>query len=476
MEENKFYNIKEFKYIIDVSNINRSAYDREIKNAIAEYKMVETQTTSLENLIEKLEEEIAKTSIKDEYEQMVSNKTNLIDKLIKAKMLSSVKATVLKNLYFKDYKLKELVKNIQLYNDNLTEINKIIKQYNYDIIYDEKNTESIVSIKNFKDYISKIINFDDESITVGIDLNTLKKYYNKLSDIENYYTCCVVKKKLKTDDDYKATDINDFIFIDVDSNLNSVKAYNTNKHINEYNYKETNATKPKHCFESGNIDYIVYCEQVSGNIVRRHKPKHTHKIKRVRKAARFDKIKKSIRKNFRKVVAGLLVGVTMIGMSTFGVGLSSNNKATDTNSAVVSTNIEYSKEETKCDESYNNIINVDNIRDVSTNKSMEASEIDITIGTKVEVNGNIYINSNDAYNEENGLDATYSKNDEREVSLIAYRNSDGNTCIVNKDNKEKINELKKLKYEVISYCLDNNTHNVDNEGWYNVDNVKMLSR
>ena len=35
-----------------------------------------------------------------------------------------------------------------------------------------------------------------------------------------------------------------------------------------------------------------------------------------------------------------------------------------------------------------------------------------------------------------------------------------------KDNKDKIDKLKQLKYDVVAYCLD--------DGWYNKDDVKVL--
>ena len=69
----------------------------------------------------------------------------------------------------------------------------------------------------------------------------------------------------------------------------------------------------------------------------------------------------------------------------------------------------------------------------------------------------------------------YPISDEREVSLIYYMNSEGDTELISNDNKEKIAELKKLKYDLVAYCLDNITQNIG-EGWYNVDDVKVLEK
>ena len=60
----------------------------------------------------------------------------------------------------------------------------------------------------------------------------------------------------------------------------------------------------------------------------------------------------------------------------------------------------------------------------------------------------------------------YSISNEREVSLIYYKNNNGDTVLISEDNKDKIEELKQLKYDVVAYCLD--------DGWYNKDDVNVL--
>lgn len=438
MEENKFYNIKTLSYVIDNSCIDINIYDDEMKKASAEYKKINDEITSFEQSIEQSNKDITEASLKkdkEEVERLESNKTIFLNKILKHKMILNAKESVLAKLKFKDIGLKELIKNIDRYNKYLNEVNEIIKQYNYDIIYNEKNISDITVLSKFKECISRITNFNDENIETGIDIDILRNYYTRVSNIDAYYTSGVINKRLEVTDDYQEIDINGFIF---DINEPGIV---TNK-------------KKENSHEIGDIDYIVYCEQVSGNIVRKHKPRNTHKIKRVRKASKFDKIKKSIRKNFRKVVAGLLVGATMIGASVIGVGFDKkDNTATNNNdNAVVDT--------------------VDVITKIQ-DKNEEEEKIDV--GSKVSVDGDIYINADNAFNKEDGMQAIYSSSDEREVSLIYYKNTAGDTCIVSKDNKTKIKELEKLKYDVVAYCLNNNTHNINNEGWYNVDNVKVLS-
>ena len=144
----------------------------------------------------------------------------------------------------------------------------------------------------------------------------------------------------------------------------------------------------------------------------------------------------------------------MIGASVIGVGFDKkDNTATNNND--------------------NAVVDIVDVITKIQDKNEEEEKIDV--GSKVSVDGDIYINADNAFNKEDGMQAIYSSSDEREVSLIYYKNTAGDTCIVSKDNKTKIKELEKLKYEVVAYCLNNNTHNINNEGWYNVDNVKVLS-
>ena len=269
MEEKKFYNIKTFSYIIDDSCIDYNIYEEEIKNASVEYQKIKDQIAMFDQLIELSNKEIAQANLKqdkEKKEKYESDKLFFIDKLIKQKMILNAKGSILSKLKFKDISLKELKKNIDRYNKRLNKINEMIKQYNYDIIYNEKNISDITVLSKFKESISRIVNFVDDKIETGIDLNTLKKYYNKVSDIDAYYKNDVITKKLKTDEDYKVIDINGFIF-----DINENDSIDSKKKKSKRNTDDEILKSKPSDDEIGDIDYIVYCEQVSGNIVRRHK-------------------------------------------------------------------------------------------------------------------------------------------------------------------------------------------------------------
>ena len=99
-------------------------------------------------------------------------------------------------------------------------------------------------------------------------------------------------------------------------------------------------------------------------------------------------------------------------------------------------------------------------------KELHIQDTEITIGTRVSASSDIYINATDAYNKENSMTPYYPISKEREVCLIYYKNNDGNTVLISEENKDRIEELKQLKYDVVAYCLD--------DGWYNIDDVKVL--
>ena len=319
-------------------------------------------------------------------------------------------------------------------------------------------------ISNFKSKLYNIIYFDYSNINVNIDINALKKQYNSLSNIENYYNTNHKGNKLKTDEDYKVTDCDDFIFID-----------SKNKSIKSRDYSSNNVV--------GDLDYIAYCDEIS------NKKRIRHKIKKIRKSSRWNKIKKSLKKNIRKVIAGLLVGVTMFGVSTIPTGfdLKNNNdlnKKISTSDSASVDNMTSKVEETTfvqvTDEDLNNINKDfadekvdDNKESVTIKKELHTQDTEITIGTSVSASSDIYIDAKDAYNKESGMTPYYPVSDERKVSLIYFKNSDGDTVLISEDNKDKIDELKQLKYDVVAYCLDNVKHNAS-EGWYNKDDVKVL--
>ena len=60
------------------------------------------------------------------------------------------------------------------------------------------------------------------------------------------------------------------------------------------------------------------------------------------------------------------------------------------------------------------------------------------------------------------------------ISAIAYsKNGSTDYVTVTKDNKNKIEELKQLKYNVVAYCVSNDSKNIEYEGWHNINDIKV---
>ena len=463
MEELKYLNVKEFSYRISINDDISNIYNEKIESLRSKIINIKEEIYLMEQLISLSDEEIKKSKSKDDYNTLASDKEYFKKTLSNYRMLINAYGTALNQLFLKKNKLNELLLDIRYYNGNLDSINKIIKQYNYDIVYEKKNIKDINKISDFKNKLYNIFSYNYGDINVNIDNNKLKNEYDKLVDIEKYYQSALDKNnKLKADVDCKEADTNDFIF------MSSIK--DDKKALIDYDISENNDYS----------DFIWFNDYKSNK-------KKNHKITKIRKASKWGKIKKSLKKNIGKVIAGLLAGITMIGISTITAGYDKkisdniNSKSISTIDSVnedVKVNIEKNIIEDITSNSVDNEIEYAQPSN-SFNSNIDA-EIDekednkeITIGTKVSATNDIYINATDAYNKENSMTTYYPISDEREVSLIYYQNSEGDTELISNENKEKIAELKKLKYDVIAYCLDNVTQNIG-EGWYNVDDVKVL--
>ena len=438
MEEVRFLNTKEFTYHIDIDDMITNLYDEKIKGISNRINSIKEDMDLYEKLISLSDVEMKNASDSFDYNTLVRDKEYFINVYINYKNMLISLGTVLNKLYYKKKQLNALVENINYYNNSIGSINKIIKQYNYDIIYNEKNIDDFSILSSIKNKLYNIIYFDYSDINANVDIIKLKKEYNSLSNIESYYNTEHKSNKLTVDDDYKASDCNDYVFINNENKSN--------------NYASNNVI--------GDLDYIAYCDELSG------KKRIRRKIKTIKKSSKWNKIKNSVKKNIGKVIAGLLAGITILGVSTVTAGFDLKNSNDDFNTKTVSTIDSVSSNEkiTKIEDSTIDTKKTKiNSKQHINNTSVKE---EITIGAKVSGSSNIYINATDAYNKENSMTPYYSISNEREVSLIYYKNNNGDTVLISEDNKDKIEELKQLKYDVVAYCLD--------DGWYNKDDVKVL--
>lgn len=438
MEEVRFLNTKEFTYHIDIDDMITNLYDEKIKEISNKINSIKEDMDLYEKLISLSDVEMKNASDSFDYDTLVKDKEYFINVYINYKNMLISLGTTLNRLYYKKKQLNALVENINYYNNSIGSINKIIKQYNYDIIYNEKNIDDFSILSSIKNKLYNIIYFDYSDINANVDIIKLKKEYNSLSNIESYYNTEHKSNKLTVDDDYKASDCNDYVFINNENKSN--------------NYASNNVI--------GDLDYIAYCDELSG------KKRIRRKIKTIKRSSKWNKIKNSVKKNIGKVIAGLLAGITILGVSTITAGFDLKNSNDDFNTKTVSTIDSVSSNEkiTKIEDSTIDTKKTKiNSKQHINNTSVKE---EITIGTKVSGSSNIYINATDAYNKENSMTPYYSISNEREVSLIYYKNNNGDTVLISEDNKDKIEELKQLKYDVVAYCLD--------DGWYNKDDVKVL--
>ena len=438
MEEVRFLNTKEFTYHIDIDDMITNLYDEKIKEISNKINSIKEDMDLYEKLISLSDVEMKNASDSFDYNTLVRDKEYFINVYINYKNMLISLGTTLNRLYYKKKQLNALVENINYYNNSIGSINKIIKQYNYDIIYNEKNIDDFSILSSIKNKLYNIIYFDYSDINANVDIIKLKKEYNSLSNIESYYNTEHKSNKLTVDDDYKASDCNDYVFINNENKSN--------------NYASNNVI--------GDLDYIAYCDELSG------KKRIRRKIKKIKRSSKWNKIKNSVKKNIGKVIAGLLAGITILGVSTVTAGFDLKNSNDDFNTKTVSTIDSVSSNEkiTKIEDSTIDTKKTKiNSKQHINNTSVKE---EITIGAKVSGSSNIYINATDAYNKENSMTPYYSISNEREVSLIYYKNNNGDTVLISEDNKDKIEELKQLKYDVVAYCLD--------DGWYNKDDVKVL--
>ena len=186
MDESKFLNIKEFTYRIEIDDSINTIYDEKVKSISNRLNSIKEDVDLYEKLISLSDSEMKNAKSMNDYNTLVSDKEYFINVLTNYKNMLIGLGTILNQLCFKKNKLNKLISSIHYYNDNLESINGIIKQYNYDIIYNEKNISELSLISGFKNKLYNIIYFDYSNINANIDINRLKKEYNSISNIENY--------------------------------------------------------------------------------------------------------------------------------------------------------------------------------------------------------------------------------------------------------------------------------------------------
>lgn len=464
---NDYSDLKEFKLNDNSFCFNNfiSTIDNNIKSLKDKISDLEEELSLSKQLIALANRELLDLPVsnKKEIAVLVSDKNFFVGEVERLNCDMNKQNKALKELI----SIKKQVECLlEIYKNNFNKINEIIKYHNANI-----NTENInysnnylADVKMYKNNILSIIEkkkllakvVDTEMISVDILYNQLKD----LEKIEQFYVSSNKNIELVEGHDnkeskvYISSDIDDFIF-DINGDY-------------EYIEKNNKSTSQLSLRKQIEMDGFIYDTEYSQKSKRK-------KIKTVKKSSNWRKIKKLLKKNIYKVLASLLVGVTMffVPQISAGDGNYVNSKANisivEESVATVDeviNNMDSKKEDVKEEYEQEKLIELNEIKD--------DNEVDLTIGDNVDVNSDIYINANDATKKENAMPSYYSSLDERSISAIAYSNGDKSDYItVTKDNKDKIKELEKLKYDVVAYCVSNDSQNIQYEGWHNIDDIKV---
>lgn len=460
-------NINNYSYLknFEISNLkfdfNTLLFnvDRDIKLYKSKLKFLKEELVLSKKLITLAHDELVKILDNNEKEKAVlTDDMNFFkDEIKKLNSDISKQQEILGDCLLTKKRIVDLNNSLKTYKSNVNNINELINQYNKCIetgtIY--TNNNSLSEIELYKNNILSIIEkkklldnvIDSHMISVDILYNQLKD----LEKIEKLYVNSNKNIELVEGHDnrasrvYISSDIDDFIFKMDEQLENNKKDYNSKLVIKE----EIN-------------DFV--CNSYPSYIPARKK------IKKVKKVSKWQKIKKCLSKNIQKVLACLLIGGTMIFVPQISAsdGTLGNSKLSlhQSNNIISTIDEAIDSGEINTDDTTKQIA-----EDIHVDDNILS---DIDIGDKVDVNSDIYINANDAIKKENAMTSYYSTDDERSISVIAYSNGDKSDYItVTKDNKDKIKELEKLKYDVVAYCVSNDSQNIEYEGWHNIEDIKV---
>ena len=238
--------------------------------------------------------------------------------------------------------------------------------------------------------------------------------------------------------------------------------------------------------------------------------KKSHKIKNIRKSFNFSRIKEKLKKNVKKIIAGVLVGTAFItGIVSCNKKVDKTSIENDNSNGIVSeynptipSEIKANEFENKnLEDNFSNEIKSDDIVDnIEKSESESKSEpesksesesksdykksdsdytkvadgdFNYNVGDTVKFKGDyIYNTSKDAALEKNKLKPIYGSNDERHISLVNMVSKDGQHITISANDKDKKDLLESMGWTVESYNVTNDTRNIKYEGWINSDDLE----
>lgn len=330
------------------------------------------------------------------------------------------------------------------------------------------------------------------------DLNLLKKYYPSVYSDDDFNI---------EEEPFEKSEGNQESMIDIDD-------LNKNKDNSEMNLDDTNNEYLGARVNLG--DNLENQEATNEQEVdyEKGKGKKTPKIKNIRKAFNFQKIKTGIKKHCKKIVAAILVATATVS-AIVSVAVNNNkDKDKDTVSIIqendsdlpskdatnefgintddVLNNLHFNSlqnqeqgesnktETVKMDIDSKSNDNEEKNTDLDTNyqesdKTYNVNVDNFSIGHDVKFNGEyIYQTSKDASQQTNKLHPTYTNDDKRSISAIQMVSPDGTQHVtITDNNKDEQNLLESMGWTVESYNVSNDTRNIEYEGWINNGDLEV---
>lgn len=383
------------------------------------------------------------------------------------------------------------------------QVDEAIKGKNKNIYYEDIYSDSSL-LKN------KTIPSNEEVESIEnpgvIDISSeIEKKSDSLGILNSFYNNDVFS--IETEDSFEKSEGNQESMIDIDD-LNKNKdndEINLDDTNNEYLGARVNLGDNLESQESTDEQKVDY-EQGKG--------KKASKIKNIRKAFNFQKIKTGIKKHCKKIVAAILVATATVS-AIVAVAVNSNKDKDEDTASIIQENdsdlpsknaanefgvntddVLYNfnfnsplhQEQNEPSEKETHAVDIDSPTkdnedknaDIDTNyksskKTYNVTTDNFSVGEDVKFTGDyIYQTSKDASNETNKFHPDYTNNDKRSISAIQMVSPDGTQHVtITNNNKDEQNLLESMGWTVESYNVSNDTRNIEYEGWINNGDLEV---
>ena len=475
-------------------------------------QQLEEQQKQLEQKLDDQQKKI--DSLIESNKQLTDKISELLTSMLNQGIsLSANKKDVEKEVEAKEEQLSkiegDLSKSLDDYEYSSLDNNSNYEGKYYEDIYSDSHHNSSDTAVDLNVGVDKD-NLDEKSVSNEtkepkdqIDIDKMHNEFGFVYNIPKDDTTNKKESKKQIDIDKK---LNEFGFV---YNIPNDDTTNEIKDSLSSNKKESSKNKKKEIIiddiplENGAVSSEKGIVPADNNIDYKS-TKKSHKIKNIRKSFNFSRIKEKLKKNVKKIIAGVLVGTAFItGIVSCNKKVDKTSIENDNSNGIVS---EYNPtipseikanafENKNLEDNFSNEIKSDDIVDnieksepesksESESKSdYKKSDSDYTkvadgdfnynVGDTVKFKGDyIYNTSKDAALEKNKLKPIYGSNDERHISLVNMVSKDGQHITISANDKDKKDLLESMGWTVESYNVTNDTRNIKYEGWINSDDLE----